>query len=186
MIHDIARHTIPLLLVLASSHLASADEGGWRNFFGLGENEQDVKSPMDDHQLMMGDPVVEQTPAEDDKAWMITSPFANVSWPEIKMPRFEFNAPWRNEDGQAGWFSESLAKARNTTRGAMMRTRSAWNGAIERMKFTLPGRGNDTQTQIVDGDQPGFWDRTRGPEQQPTETDDIVEMMAREQATLQR
>ncbi len=186
MIHAKAGHIVVSLIVFATSQLAAADDNGWRSIFGLRESEQEVESPMDDQRLLMGDPAIEQTPAEEDKAWMITSPFANVSWPEIKMPRFDFNPPWRSDDGQASWFAESLAKARNTTRGAMLRTRSAWNGTIERMKFTLPGRANDTQTQIADGNQPGFWDRSPGSDEQPTETDDVVEMMAREQATIQR
>ena len=121
---------------------------------------------------------------------MVTSPLGNVGWPEIKMPKFEFSPPWRrSEHGKGGWLSAPIAKVRSTTHSAMERTRTAWNSAVDRMKFALPGRVSDlenSEPRVAEADPPSFWERMLGPREGAPEKDDVVEMMARQPDTIQR
>lgn len=118
---------------------------------------------------------------EEDRPWMITSPFANVTWPEIKMPRIALRPPWGDEEGEGGWFTTPLTHARAATRGAIDRTRSAWNSAVDRMKFALPGGEEEMPAQVAEADRsPGFWQRVFGGDELPEEPGSVGELMARE------
>src|SRR5690606_19006889 len=109
------------------------------------------------------DPMADEATDEEDRPWMITSPFANVTWPEIKMPKIDFRPPWKDENGEGGWFTTPLTQVRAATRGAIDRTRSAWNSAVDRMKFALPGGDEESAPQVAEADRsPSFWQRVFG------------------------
>lgn len=111
------------------------------------------------------DPLEDEAEEEGASSWMLSSPFANVAWPEIKMPKIEFRAPWSSADGEPGWIAQGVERVRSATRGAAARTRTAWNNTVDRMKFAWPGTGAADQAAIAQGDtetKPGFWQRWFG------------------------
>lgn len=117
---------------------------------------------------------------EEDTPWMITSPFANVTWPEIKMPRISLLPPWGDggEEPTTTW-TTPFSRAKEATRGAIDRTRTAWNSAVERMKFAIPGGEEPQPPQLADA-EPSLWERMFGrvgPEPGPSSVGDL---MARE------
>ncbi len=171
--------------------MALAAEGGWRDFFGLGADDTVAEQG-----TAPADPLLSETltapPATepgDDEGWMVTSPLGNVTWPEIKMPKFEFSPPWGSpESGEEGWFAAPIARTRLTANNAMQRTRTAWNGTIERMKFALPGstKPDAAAAPQIAAKPPGFLQRMLGPPEPELTTDEVVEMMAQERAATQR
>lgn len=96
--------------------------------------------------------------ADGENKWMITSPFANIGWPEIKMPEMNWK-PWgggQPADPKAS-ASGPLTTVRNMTQSAAQRTRSAWNSTVERFKFT-----GGAQRPAPGRDEPGFFARMFG------------------------
>jgi hypothetical protein len=125
----------------------------------------------------------DQDESEEDRPWMLSSPFANVSWPEIRMPKIEFRPPWGSEDDQenGGWIVTPFTRARQATRGAIDRTRTAWNSAIDRMKFVLPGGDEANSPQVAASDSgPNFWQRLFGDDDAKEEPNSVGDLMAKE------
>jgi hypothetical protein len=183
--------TVAVAAMLAAAMLnAVAANAGWRDLFPFGGDEPTADETQMENDLLLDDPTIDAVVGEDENGWMVTSPLGNLSWPEIKMPKFEFNPPWRSgENSEGGWFATPIARARTSAHNAMKRTRSAWNSTVDRMKFALPGGaggGVDSEPQVAEAKQPGFWDRFLGPKEPVAETDDVVEMMAQEHAAMQR
>lgn len=177
-------------LLAAGSSLLAAEESTWSKLWPFGGDQQsaDESTLSTQEELLLGDPNIGTETAEGD-GWMITSPFANVTWPEIKMPKLEFASPWQKDSGEDGWLAAPVHKVQAGARGAFDRTRMAWNNSIDRMKLALPG-GNDpadtADTQLADADeQPGFFSRMLG--RSPAEpADDRVEFMASEPGDIAR
>ncbi len=120
--------------------------------------------------------------SEDDTPWMITSPFANVTWPEIKMPRISLLPPWRDnpEEPTATW-TTPFSRAREATRGAIDRTRTAWNSAVERMKFALPGGDEPEPPQVAAAEvEPSLWQRMFGRNEPEPGPNSVGDLMAKE------
>ncbi|MGI9457404.1 MAG: hypothetical protein ACR2NU_12645 [Aeoliella sp.] len=203
--------SITLLVgVVCSSHSAlGAEQKGWGNFLPFGQ--QSEKSPSQDEAAPY--PTTDTGPtttdtrrndqqtrnptpgnvssADSSSNWLLTSPFANVTWPEIKMPKMVFRSPWGNGNGEGeGWFTAPIAKVRTATQNAFGRTRTAWNDTVERMKFALPGGDRSANSAPQVASKPnrgvGFWDRLMGKPDTSDEPDGVVEMMAREPTGPQR
>lgn len=118
--------------------------------------------------------------AEEETPWMITSPFANVTWPEIKMPRISLLPPWGDEEGSATTtWTTPFSRAKEATRGAIDRTRTAWNSAVERMKFAIPGGEQPEPAQLADA-EPSFWQRMFGRDEPETGPSTVGDLMAKE------
>lgn len=130
----------------------------------------------------------EEAPVEGDEeenSWMFTSPFANVTWPEIKLPQVSLLPPWRDEqvEPRGTWMSTPFTRAREAARGAIDRTRTAWNGAVERMKFAIPGGEEEPAAPQIasSAPEPGFWQRLFGAEEPPEGGPNSVgDLMAKE------
>lgn len=126
--------------------------------------------------------LVETPPEEEDQSWFFTSPFANISWPEIKLPQVEWRPMWSGPEG--GWLGAPLHVARSTARGALHRTRTAWNNTLDRMKFILPGgseeRNSSTHVASEPRRGPGFWGQLLGRLESGEGHDGVVEMTAHE------
>ncbi len=122
---------------------------------------------------------------------MFSSPFANVSWPEIKMPKVEFRSPWADKSASGdGWLASRWGNAKTATKEAFGKTRSAWSGAIDQMKGALPGGASRGTFQVADAGTPapGFFERWfagSDPLDQST-PEDVVEMMANEPPPTRR
>jgi len=169
---------------LPSSELRAAEEKGWRSWLPGGGDGQEM--PLEE-----GYPAanLDGVPVEEESPLLLKSPFAKVSWPEIKMPKVEFRAPWQGaSNGEGGWFSAPLGKVRDGARGAVDKTRLAWNKTVERMKFPFSAGGSPTEDispQIASQSRElGFWERFLGPGEPPSETQNpssVVDMMAQEQ-----
>lgn len=77
---------------------------------------------------------VDGLPQAEEKSWLMRSPLVDIGWPEIKMPKFK----WKTEDATAATTEAAagpLQKMTDATRNAFTRTRTAWNGAIDKMKI---------------------------------------------------
>lgn len=126
------------------------------------------------------DEEADQPGEEEETPWMITSPFANVTWPEIKMPRISLLPSWSDEEGEAGTtWTTPFSRAKAATRGAIDRTRTAWNSAVERMKFAIPGGEQPESTQLADA-EPSFWERMFGRDEPDTGPSSVGDLMANE------
>lgn len=120
---------------------------------------------------------------EEERPWMITSPFANVSWPELKLPTIDFRPPWRRgdaaDDEEEGWAEGPFQRVRQATRDAVARTRTRWNNAIDRMKLTHDEE--DSATQLADAEaKPSLWQRWFGSEEPAEGPSSVGDMMAKE------
>ncbi|MCO6047514.1 hypothetical protein NG895_26725 [Aeoliella sp. ICT_H6.2] len=183
---------LAVVFAVALSSAACAEEGGWRTLWPFGKDaqtaEQEEQLPSG---LVLGDPALEaelgEAEAEQD-SWMVESPIARASWPEIKMPKLEFASPWRKENGEAGWLAKPIHKARDGAHNALERTRSAMNNSIDKMKGMLPGGDDgslDDSSQLAAGsDEPGFFSRMFGPKESAPVDEGV--RMAQEGAELQR
>ena len=183
------RFMLTAALACAATSVFAEGLGG---FFPFGKQEAEAESapqttpPADP--VMLGDPTLQQPASvEQEKAgWMVESPMAKVGWPEIKMPKMEFNPPWKSEPGEPNWFAKQATKARTAAHNAAEKTRTTWNTSLDKMKLALPGHADDSASQIASQDtKPGFWQRLTG--QGETETQDEVPMIAQQpDAPLQR
>lgn len=161
--------------------LSAEEEKGWRSWLPGGGEEETT--------LVEGTPALAEGAADEQAPWMVKSPFAKVSWPEIKMPKVEFRAPWQGAaNGEGGWFSAPLNKVRESARGAVDKTRLAWNKTVDRMKFPFSGGGSpaeDISPQLASQSRElGFWERFLGPGESTNQTENsnsVVDMMAQEQ-----
>lgn len=114
-------------------------------------------------------------PAADEgsRGWMVTSPLANVSWPEVKMPKLHWKPGWgggSGADAAGAPIAGPLDKVRTMTQGAAQRTRSAWNKTVERLKW----RGD------AGGGQPGFFARMFSPSPPEPGPQTVPEFLAQE------
>lgn len=109
--------------------------------------------------------------------WMITSPLANVAWPEIKMPRLHWKSGWGGDQGETTG-TGPLVRVRSLTQGAARRTRAAWNKTVERLKW----RGDEGRPA---GDQ-GFFARMLSPAPSDTGPRTVPEAIAQERPSLSR
>lgn len=96
--------------------------------------------------------------AKPDGGWMLTSPLANVSWPEIKMPKLQWNQPQGAEPNAQQQGPGPMARVRQATQNMAQQTRMAWNKTVDRLKF-----GGRDASPTADK-QPGFFARLFGPE----------------------
>jgi hypothetical protein len=104
-----------------------------------------------------------------------------VTWPEITMPKVDFTPPWGNEEEEGGWIATPFHRARTATRGAIDRTRSAWNTTVDRMKFALPGGDDEVPPQVATDDRsPGFWRRMFGDDESAEGPSSVGDLMAKE------
>jgi hypothetical protein len=200
--------TLLVFVVSSSQSVLGAEQKGGGNFLPLGQ--QSEKSPSIDEAAPY--PTTDTGPTTDNgrndqqtssstsdnvgsadssSNWLFTSPLANVTWPEIKMPKMEFRSPWGNGKGEGeGWFTAPIAKAKTATQNAYGRTRTAWNDTVERMKFALPGGDRSANSAPQVASKPnrgaGFWDRLMGKPDTSNEPDGVVEMMAQEPTRPQR
>lgn len=178
-----------LAALLLSSFLvadvATAQEDARSSWLPFAGDETTAEAPAEGGPALQAAATDTATDNGEEKDWMVTSPLGKIGWPEMKMPKLEFNPPWRKEPGEEGWFS----KARTGAKNAMTRTRTAWNDSIDKMKLALPGGDTpgETETTLVASkpDERSFWQRMIGPPpaEQP---DDVVELMARERGDIQR
>lgn len=165
--------------------LTFAQENSWSSWLPFGKEEPATDPLVEQGPALQAEAAEPAAEAGEEKDWMVTSPLGNIGWPELKMPKLEFNPPWRKEQGEEGWLSKAQSGAKN----AMMRTRTAWNDSIDRMKLALPGGDNPVEAEAPmvasKPDDRSFWRRMMGPPpaEQP---DDVVELMAREQGDIQR
>lgn len=184
--------TVVFAVVLSSP--ASGEEGGWRSLWPFGKEEPATEEEQLPGGLVLGDPALEaqfgETQTEED-SWMVESPIARASWPEIKLPKLEFASPWRKENGEAGWLAKPFHKARDGAHGALEKTRTAMNNSIDKMKNMVPGgaggddRSLDNSAELAPGSgEPGFFARLFGPKE--TETSDEGVKMAQEAPEFQR
>lgn len=183
-------HALGLTLVLVFSGSAQAEESSWKLWpFG---KDKAKEQPAAQQGMMLGDPSLEsalgEKPAKEDEK-MFESPFANATWPEVKMPKLNFPSPWKTEDGGEGWLAKPVNRARDGFHNAAEKTRTAMNSGIDRMKTIIPGGEDgtpDSDAQLADtSEEPGFWQKMFGPKE-TAEADDPVEMMAREPSATQR
>lgn len=173
--------------VAASGSPAHAEEGTWSKLwpFGGDKQQQDESALSTQEELLLGDPSL-ATQTTEDESWMIRSPFARVTWPEIKMPELEWASPWQKKSGEDGWLAAPVHKVQAGARGAFDRTRMAWNSSIDRMKLALPGGDEPADAQVAAADdQPGFFSRMLGREAAEP-PDNTVELMASEPGEVAR
>lgn len=112
---------------------------------------------------------------EDEKNWMFTSPFANVSWPEIKMPKLKwkpFGGAADPASPQATSQGSPLSAMRGMSQNVAQRTRTAWNKTVDRLKWN-----KDTSRQPK---QPGFFARMFGSEEQNSGPQTVTQFLAQE------
>lgn len=190
-----------LLALLATIILpaASAEEGTSRNFFPFSWQDEAAEPAASDQQPTSNEAPADQPAATDASAtepssnWLVTSPFARVSWPEIRMPEVQWSLPWSGSGEQGGnWFTAPLKRVRSTASGAVERTQTAWNRAIDKMKFALPGRdaeADDQASQLAGRTRElTLWEQVLGKDESESEPepDNVVEMMAQERTNPQR
>lgn len=178
----------------------AAETGGWRSWFNGGNQSSEAteqkNDPSTDASRETGgsdapysDELYTRAAEENSQErspWLLKSPFAKVSWPEIKMPKVEFNPPWgKDKPAGDGWLSAPLSKVRSSARGAVDKTRIAWNSTVDRIKIPFrgePAASQDVSPQIASQSRElGFWERFLGPKPgNADDPDNVVEMMAQE------
>jgi len=119
----------------------------------------------------------EAAPAAEKEGWLMTTPFANVSWPEIKMPRIAWkSAP--DAEGQPGFFAGQMNKVRTASRGFAQRTKTAWNKTVDKIKITGGKRSGEQK--------PGFFARLFGPDTSQTGPQTVPEFLAQDRPSTKR
>ncbi|QDU55421.1 hypothetical protein [Aeoliella mucimassa] len=186
---SVACFVLFLSSAFSGSSLCVAEEGGIRNLFPFGKSEEKQTEPVQSDPVLLGDPTLQQPAAvEAEKSnWWVDSPIAKVSWPEVKMPKVEWNPPWKpSETGEPSWLQKQTAKAKSGARNVAEKTKTAWNGSLDKMKLVLPGQKQDG-TQLAEGDsEPGFWHKLFAPDE-PELPETETPMVAQQPGqTLQR
>ena len=128
----------------------------------------------------MGSAVPPAAEAEKE-GWLMTTPFANVSWPEIKMPKIAWKKP--AQEGQPGFFAGQVDKVKTASRGFAQRTKLAWNKTVDKLKIT--GRGRAGQNGSGD-EEPGFFARMFGPQESQTGPQTVPEFLAQDRPSTKR
>ncbi|MEN1681401.1 MAG: hypothetical protein AAGJ46_17600 [Planctomycetota bacterium] len=164
------------ILILASSHaIAQESNSSWLN---------NAAAPATGDQPAFGAvppaPGLPQATAPADgegkggRGWMVTSPLANVSWPEVKMPKLHWKPGWGGgASPEATPTVGPLDKVRTMTKGAAQRTRAAWNKTVEKLKWR-------SEPSPAGASQPGFFSRMFSPSPQSSGPETVPEFLAQE------
>ncbi len=138
-------------------------------------------------------PPIGAEPAADEtqqkEGWLVDSPLMKIGWPEMKFPKLLRNG----ETGEPGLLTKPLVRAQSATRAVATRTRDSWNGAVDRVKLSLPGgnSGEDMGKQLSENEpRQRFWSSWFGAAK-PDEADElgpdsVPDMMARDPKTTVR
>ncbi|MEM6331170.1 MAG: hypothetical protein AAF790_13095 [Planctomycetota bacterium] len=127
-------------------------------------------------------PGMPAAPEADGDGWLMRSPFFNVGWPEIKMPKLAWKPMWGpSEDGQPGFLATRVAKVKGAVAGAAQRTRLAWNKTVDRFKLS----GGQPRAGGSGAGEPGFFARLFTPEP-PRGPLTTTEFLAQERPGAQR
>ncbi len=109
---------------------------------------------------------------EKPKGWLLSSPLVDVGWPEFKMPKLNWKTDQSVNKGPG-----PIERMTHATQGAMTRTRTAWNGAIDKMKIG-PFRPKDPNAE------PGFFAKLWHGQPEPERSDPMVGFIGQDRPLL--
>ncbi|MEM9186243.1 MAG: hypothetical protein AAGB00_07065 [Planctomycetota bacterium] len=116
--------------------------------------------------------------ADQGRKWMVTSPFGNLGWPEVKMPKMQWNPMFGGQespDASQAAGPNPLSRVKSMTQGVAQRTRAAWNKTVDRFKFR--GQPSPRPGSAL-SNQPGFFARLFGPGEQPSDPQTVPQFLA--------
>lgn len=112
--------------------------------------------------------------------WLMSSPLVDVGWPEIKMPKVNWK-PFSGTDAEGQPKPNPIKRVTQATQGAFQRGRTAWNGAIDKMKIG-PFRSNKPEQPA--NAEPSFFAKMFGGEQEPQRSETVAEFIGQDRPTM--
>ncbi|TWT77805.1 hypothetical protein Pla123a_16010 [Posidoniimonas polymericola] len=112
--------------------------------------------------------------------WLMSSPLVDVGWPELKMPKVNWK-PFSATDPDAAPKPNPITRVTQATQGAFQRGRTAWNGAVEKMKIG-PFRSSKPD-QPADA-EPSFFAKMFGGQQEPQRSETVAEFIGQDRPTM--
>jgi hypothetical protein len=118
------------------------------------------------------------------EAAMVDSPWFNMGWPKVEMPKMNWKPSWMGGEGamtaEKNPVSRGLDKVADTSKQAAGKVRDAWGAAVEKLSFG--GGGDKGQAVAANDQQPGFWSKMFGgePAAKPQGSETVQEFLAQE------
>jgi hypothetical protein len=119
----------------------------------------------------------------DKEAAMVDSPWFNMGWPKVEMPKMNWKPSWMGSEGgmtaDKNPVSRGLDKVADTSKQAAGKVRDAWGAAVEKLSFSGGDKG---QAVAANDKQPGFWSKMFGgePDPKPQGSETVQEFLAQE------
>lgn len=107
------------------------------------------------------------------KGWLMNSPLVNIGWPEIKMPKIQWNPMATGGAEGPGFIATQTGKIRTMASNAASKTRASWNNTVDKLRWNKPAKSGGTK-------QPGFFARLMTPPAEPQGAETVTEFLAQD------
>lgn len=107
------------------------------------------------------------------QGWLMNSPLVNIGWPEIKMPKIQWNTAATGGSEGPGFIATQTSKFRTMASNAATKTRASWNTALDKLRWNKPATAGTKK-------EPGFFARLLSPPQQPQGAETVAEFLAQD------